>query len=166
VLKADNPGLIYCAISGFGRTGPYADRGGFDLIAQGMRADGDHRRGPGPAAGQGRRAGHRHHRRHHRPPWACSPPTPTSQKTGEGQLVDTSLFEAGISLTYWQSAICLATGISPGPMGSAHPLNAPYQAFEHRPTAGSTSALPTRTRLRRRGTGSARPDKFQTRRPK
>jgi crotonobetainyl-CoA:carnitine CoA-transferase CaiB-like acyl-CoA transferase len=51
-------------------------------------------------------------------------------RTGEGQLVDTSLFEAGITLTYWQSAICLATGISPGPMGSAHPLNAPYQAFE------------------------------------
>jgi crotonobetainyl-CoA:carnitine CoA-transferase CaiB-like acyl-CoA transferase len=51
-------------------------------------------------------------------------------KTGEGQLVDTSLFEAAISLTYWQSAICLGSGVSPGPMGSAHPLNAPYQAFE------------------------------------
>ncbi len=36
VLSEDNPGLIYCAISGFGRTGPYAERGGFDLIAQGM----------------------------------------------------------------------------------------------------------------------------------
>jgi crotonobetainyl-CoA:carnitine CoA-transferase CaiB-like acyl-CoA transferase len=35
-LRRDNPGLIYCALSGFGRTGPYADRGGFDLIAQGM----------------------------------------------------------------------------------------------------------------------------------
>jgi crotonobetainyl-CoA:carnitine CoA-transferase CaiB-like acyl-CoA transferase len=51
-------------------------------------------------------------------------------KTGEGQIVDTSLFEAGIVHTYWQSAIALATGISPGPMGSAHPLNGPYQAFE------------------------------------
>jgi crotonobetainyl-CoA:carnitine CoA-transferase CaiB-like acyl-CoA transferase len=50
-------------------------------------------------------------------------------RTGEGQQVDTSLFEAGIVQTYWQSAICLATGASPGPMGSAHPLNAPYQAF-------------------------------------
>ena len=36
VLRQENPGLIYCAISGFGRTGPYAERGGFDLIAQGM----------------------------------------------------------------------------------------------------------------------------------
>jgi crotonobetainyl-CoA:carnitine CoA-transferase CaiB-like acyl-CoA transferase len=46
--------------------------------------------------------------------------------------VDTSLLEAGITTTYWQSAICLATGISPGAIGSAHPLNAPYQAL---PTA-------------------------------
>ena len=50
--------------------------------------------------------------------------------TGAGQRVDTSLFEAGIIHTYWQSAIALATGVSPGPMGSAHPLNAPYQAFQ------------------------------------
>jgi crotonobetainyl-CoA:carnitine CoA-transferase CaiB-like acyl-CoA transferase len=49
--------------------------------------------------------------------------------TGKGQLVDTSLFEAGIMHTYWQSAICFATGTPPGAMGSAHPLNAPYQAF-------------------------------------
>jgi crotonobetainyl-CoA:carnitine CoA-transferase CaiB-like acyl-CoA transferase len=51
-------------------------------------------------------------------------------KTGAGQMVDTSLFEAGITHTYWQSAIALATGIAPGPMGSAHPLNGPYQAFK------------------------------------
>jgi crotonobetainyl-CoA:carnitine CoA-transferase CaiB-like acyl-CoA transferase len=51
-------------------------------------------------------------------------------ETGQGQRVDTSLFEAGIVHTYWQSAIALATGRPPGPMGSAHPLNAPYQAFE------------------------------------
>jgi crotonobetainyl-CoA:carnitine CoA-transferase CaiB-like acyl-CoA transferase len=44
-------------------------------------------------------------------------------------MVDTSLLEAGIVQTYWQSAIALATGVAPGPMGSAHPLNAPYQAF-------------------------------------
>jgi crotonobetainyl-CoA:carnitine CoA-transferase CaiB-like acyl-CoA transferase len=130
VLKADNPGLIYCAISGFGRTGPYADRGGFDLIAQGMG---------GLMAITGEGPG--------RPPVKVGAPVSDitagiiaamgvlaayvhRQKTGEGQFVDTSLFEAAISLTYWQSAICLASGISPGPMGSAHPLNAPYEAFE------------------------------------
>jgi crotonobetainyl-CoA:carnitine CoA-transferase CaiB-like acyl-CoA transferase len=50
-------------------------------------------------------------------------------KTGQGQRVDASLFEAGIVHTFWQSAIALATGVAPGPLGSAHPLNAPYQAF-------------------------------------
>ena len=44
-------------------------------------------------------------------------------------MVDTSLFEAGISLTYWQSAIAFATGQAPEALGSAHPLNAPYQSF-------------------------------------
>jgi len=53
-------------------------------------------------------------------------------KTGEGQLVDTSLYEAGIVQTYFHSAIFLATGESPGPIGSAHIMSAPYQAF---PTA-------------------------------
>ncbi|TCT10705.1 crotonobetainyl-CoA:carnitine CoA-transferase CaiB-like acyl-CoA transferase [Tepidamorphus gemmatus] len=128
-LKADNPGLIYCGLSGFGRTGPYATRGGFDLIAQGMSGlmsiTGE---GPG------------------RPPVKVGAPLTDITagvvaamgclaayvhrlKTGEGQVVDTSLLEAGIIHTYWQSAIAFATGISPGPMGSAHPLNAPYQAF-------------------------------------
>jgi crotonobetainyl-CoA:carnitine CoA-transferase CaiB-like acyl-CoA transferase len=51
-------------------------------------------------------------------------------KTGEGQWVETSLYEAALVQTYWQSAIALATGVAPCAMGSAHPLNAPYQAFE------------------------------------
>jgi crotonobetainyl-CoA:carnitine CoA-transferase CaiB-like acyl-CoA transferase len=128
-LRQDNPGLIYCEVSGFGRTGSYADRGGFDLIAQGMSGlmsiTGE---GPG------------------RPPVKVGAPVTDITagilaamgvlaayihrlRTGQGQRVDTSLFEAGIVHTYWQSAIALATGTSPGPMGSAHPLNAPYQAF-------------------------------------
>src|SRR5204862_7498142 len=51
-------------------------------------------------------------------------------KTGQGQWVETSLFEAALVQTYWQAAIALATGVAPRAMGSAHPLNAPYQAFE------------------------------------
>jgi crotonobetainyl-CoA:carnitine CoA-transferase CaiB-like acyl-CoA transferase len=129
-LRRDNPGLIYCALSGFGRTGPYGHRGGFDLVAQAMSGimsiTGE---GPG------------------RPPVKCGAPLTDITcgiiaamgvlaayahrlKTGRGQMVDTSLFEAGIVQTYWQSAIALATGIAPQPMGSAHPLSAPYQAFE------------------------------------
>jgi crotonobetainyl-CoA:carnitine CoA-transferase CaiB-like acyl-CoA transferase len=130
VLAAINPGLIYCEISGFGRTGPFAEQGGFDLVAQGlsgvMSITGE---GPG------------------RPPVKTGPPITDitagllsamgvaaayahKLKTGQGQRVDTSLFEAGITQTYWQSAIALATGVSPCPLGSAHPLNGPYQAFE------------------------------------
>lgn len=129
-LRQENPGLIYCEISGFGRSGPYAQRGGFDLIAQGMS---------GLMAITGEGPG--------RPPVKVGAPVTditagilgamgvaaayaNRLKTGEGQRVDTSLFEAGIVHTYWQSAIAFATGVSPGPMGSAHPLNAPYQAFE------------------------------------
>ena len=128
-LKADNPGLIYCEISGFGRTGPYAERGGFDLVAQGMS---------GLMAITGEGPG--------RPPVKVGAPISditagivaamgvvaayvNRLRTGNGQKVDTSLFEAGITHTYWQSAICFATGEAPEPLGSAHPLNAPYQAF-------------------------------------
>jgi crotonobetainyl-CoA:carnitine CoA-transferase CaiB-like acyl-CoA transferase len=50
-------------------------------------------------------------------------------RTGRGQLVDTSLLEGGIAYTVWESAIYFATGITPPPVGSAHRLAAPYQAF-------------------------------------
>ncbi|MCL5775988.1 CoA transferase [Limibaculum sp. FT325] len=129
-LRAENPGLIYVSISGFGRSGPYADRGGFDLIAQGMS-------GLMSITGEGTG----------RPPVKVGAPVSDitagilaamgvsaayahKLRTGQGQVVDTSLFEAAITHTYWQSAIAFATGEAPGPMGSAHPLNAPYQAFE------------------------------------
>ncbi|WP_246139525.1 CaiB/BaiF CoA transferase family protein [Phaeobacter marinintestinus] len=129
-LAKVNPRLIYCEISGFGRTGPYAERGGFDLIAQGMSGlmsiTGE---GPG------------------RPPVKVAAPISdinagilaamgvsaaysSMLQTGVGQKVDTSLFEAAITQTYWQSAIAFATGEKPDPLGSAHPLNAPYQAFQ------------------------------------
>jgi crotonobetainyl-CoA:carnitine CoA-transferase CaiB-like acyl-CoA transferase len=127
-LKKVNPGLIYCSISGYGRTGPYADKGGYDLIAQGMS---------GLMAITGEPGG--------APVKSGSPVCDINAgmlgalgvvaayvhrlKTGEGQLVDTSLYEAGIQQTYWQSAIYFATGTSPGPSGSAHILSAPDQAF-------------------------------------
>jgi crotonobetainyl-CoA:carnitine CoA-transferase CaiB-like acyl-CoA transferase len=133
-LRAHNPGLIYCSLTGFGLTGPYADRGGFDLVAQGMS-------GLMSITGEMPLPGHTP-----TPVKVGAPMTDITagilaamgilaayihrQKTGEGQQVDTSLFEAGITHTYWQSAIYLATGISPGPLGSAHPLMAPYQAFQ------------------------------------
>ena len=129
-LHKRHPRLIYCAVSGFGRTGPYAEHGGFDLIAQGMS---------GLMSITGEAPG--------RPPVKVGPPVTditagllaamgvtsalyAREVTGKGQMVDTSLYEAGITLTYWHSAICFATGDNPGALGSAHPLNTPYQAYQ------------------------------------
>lgn len=129
-LDALNPALIYCEISGYGRTGPMADEGGFDLMAQAlsglMSFTGE---GPG------------------RPPVKVGAPVADigagmlatigilaalheRKASGKGQRVDTSLYEAGLFQTLWQSAIYLASGEVPKAMGSAHPLDGPYQAFE------------------------------------
>jgi crotonobetainyl-CoA:carnitine CoA-transferase CaiB-like acyl-CoA transferase len=131
VLSAVNPGLIYCAISGYGRNGPAADKGGFDLIAQGfaglMSITGEPGGPPvktgnsvadinaGILAATGILAAYVH-----------------KLRTGLGQVVDTSLMEAALQQTYWHAAIYFATGESPGPTGSAHLLTAPYQAFHTR----------------------------------
>jgi crotonobetainyl-CoA:carnitine CoA-transferase CaiB-like acyl-CoA transferase len=129
-LRKEHPALIYCSLSGFGRTGPYKHRKGFDLVAQAMSGimsfTGETPDGPpvkcgaplsditcGILAAMGILAAYTHR-----------------LKTGEGQWVETSLYEAAMVQTYWQSAIALATGVAPRAMGSAHPLNAPYQAFE------------------------------------
>jgi len=130
LVSQGNPGLIYCEISGFGRTGPMARLGGFDLISQGYS-------GIMSVTGEGEG----------RPPVKCAPPLTDITagilaamgilaayierlETGKGQRVDTSLFEAGVTQSFWQAAVTLATGVSPGPLGSAHPLTAPYQAFQ------------------------------------
>lgn len=128
VLSAANPALIYCAVSGYGRDGPYGDKGGFDLIAQGfaglMSITGEPGGPPaktgnsvadinaGILAVVGILAAYAHR-----------------LKTGRGQVVETSLMEAALQQTYWHAAIQFATGNCPGPTGSAHILTAPYQAF-------------------------------------
>jgi crotonobetainyl-CoA:carnitine CoA-transferase CaiB-like acyl-CoA transferase len=128
VLSRANPGLIYCAISGYGRDGPLREKGGFDLIAQGfaglMSITGEPGGPPvktgnpvtdinaGILAAVGIAAAYAH-----------------KLKTGRGQIVDTSLLEAGLQQTYWHAAFQFAVGAPPGPSGSAHLLAAPYQAF-------------------------------------
>ena len=127
-----NPAIVYGAVSGFGRTGPYGERPGYDLMAQAMS-------GIMSVTGEGP----------DRPP--VKPGVPMTDITagillamgicaalrhrdvsGEGQMVDTSLFEAGIVQTYWHSCLAFATGEAPGPLGSGHPLMAPYQAIRTR----------------------------------
>ncbi len=127
-LAPDHPRLIYCSITGYGRTGPDRDRAGLDLILQAesglMSVTGE----PG------------------RPPVKVGVPVTdlasalygafaivtaliARERTGRGQLIDLSLIESGVSLAIWESSVFLTTGEVPGPIGSAHRLTAPYQAF-------------------------------------
>ena len=127
-LRQINPRLVYCSISGFGQTGPYAGRGGYDLIAQGMS---------GIMSATGSPDG---------PPVKVGVPVAdlggglfgvvgilcairARRVTGRGQLVDTSLFEAGLALSAWEATEYWYTGQIPKRLGTAHRLNAPYQAF-------------------------------------
>lgn len=127
-LSAENPRLIYASISGHGQTGPWAQKGGFDLIAQGlsgiMSVTGTPGGPPVKAGlpltdlGAGLFAtigilGALHHR----------------AQSGRGQHVDTSLVDAGLAMSVWEVTDYVATGKIPGPIGSAHRLTAPYQAF-------------------------------------
>jgi crotonobetainyl-CoA:carnitine CoA-transferase CaiB-like acyl-CoA transferase len=126
-----NPGLIYCAITGFGTTGPDAGRPGYDLIAQGMGgfmsftgeiggsplkvgiATADISAGMFAAYGVVAALYHR-------------------QSTGKGQKVETSLLEGQIAQLTFQAGRYFSTGESPRPMGNQHPLIAPYESFRTR----------------------------------
>jgi crotonobetainyl-CoA:carnitine CoA-transferase CaiB-like acyl-CoA transferase len=129
-LAKVNPALIYCSVSGFGLDGPYADRGGFDLIAQGMSgimsftgepdaerpvAAGvplsDLNAGTFAALGVLAALNHRH-------------------LTGEGQHVETSLQESALAYTIWESGLYLTTGEVAKPQGTRHRLAAPYEAVK------------------------------------
>ncbi len=127
-LKTVNPRLVYCSVSGFGQTGPYAEKGGFDLTAQAMS-------GLMYVTGEA-----------DRPPVKVGYPITDiggglyaalgivaalcgREKSGLGQLVDTSLFEAGVAWGMMASLNYFADGSVQGRMGSASPQNAPYQAF-------------------------------------
>ena len=130
-LSTIKPSLVYCTISGFGSTGPARNRGGFDLVAQGvsglMSITGHPEMPPakvgvpitdltaGLYGANGVMAAYIH-----------------ALKTGEGQIVDTSLMEAGIAYTVWESSVYFAEGEIPGPLGSAHRVSAPYQALRTR----------------------------------
>jgi crotonobetainyl-CoA:carnitine CoA-transferase CaiB-like acyl-CoA transferase len=128
VLAAANPPLIYASISGYGQTGPKREKGGFDLIAQGlsgiMSVTGDPGGRPVKAGvpltdlGAGLFAlvgilaalNHRH-------------------ATGVGQRVDTSLVDAGVALSVWEATEYFSGAGVPQALGSAHRMNAPYQAI-------------------------------------
>jgi formyl-CoA transferase len=130
-LAARNPALVYASISGFGQTGPYADRPGYDLIAQGMA---------GAISITGEPAG---------APVKCGVPVAdlgaalfcatailaacrNRDRTGRGQYVETSLYEAVLAMSVWESTEYWASGQVPQRMGSAHRMTAPYQVLATR----------------------------------
>lgn len=127
-LAALNPRIVFASISGFGQDGPYATRPGFDLIAQGMS---------GVMSVTGEPGGE---------PVKCGVPIAdlaaglyatngilaallARAHTGRGQHIDTSLYDAALALSVWESTEYWATGVAPHAMGAAHRLNAPYQVF-------------------------------------
>lgn len=127
-LSAVNPRLVYASISGFGQTGPWALRPGFDLIAQAMTGIISAQGLPGAEPvksgvpvgdlGAGLFA-----------TYAILSALIGRQATGRGQYIDTSLFDAAIALSVWETTELWATGRSPRPLGTANRMSAPYQAF-------------------------------------
>ena len=131
VLGAANPRLIWCSISGFGQTGPWATHGGLDMMAQGMS---------GLMAGNGPPEGEPY-----RLPIAITDLTAgmhaaiavlgaleARHGTGRGQRIDQSLFEAGVSLGVYEAAHVFAHGTRPERLGQRHRGSAPYRVFRTR----------------------------------
>ena len=128
VLRAVNPRIVYASISGFGQTGPYAAYPGYDLIAQAMTGIMSVTGEPGgapvksaiPVADLGSAL-------------FCAVGILAAllarHETGEGQYLETSLFESALALSVWESTEFWSTGRSPEPLGSANRMSAPYQAI-------------------------------------
>ncbi len=128
-LRDEFPGLVYCSISGFGQTGPYRDRAGYDFLAQGMggimSVTGEPEGMPmkvgigitdimtGMHASTAILAALRHR-----------------DATGAGQHIDLSLFETQISWLYYHAVEYLNTGRDPDRLGNAHASVVPYEVFE------------------------------------
>jgi formyl-CoA transferase len=125
-LAPECPGLIYASISGYGRTGPNASKGGFDLVAQGesglMSVTGEPGRRPVkvgvPIADLGAALFATN---------AILAALLFRARTGRGQFIDTSLLDAAVALSVWESAEYFSGAGVPGPLGSAHRMSAPYQ---------------------------------------
>jgi crotonobetainyl-CoA:carnitine CoA-transferase CaiB-like acyl-CoA transferase len=128
-LRRVNFGLVYASISGFGQTGPWADRPGFDLMAQAMS---------GVMSVTGYPDG---------PPVKAGVPVADigcalfaiygilsayigKSKTGEGQFIDASLFDSALAFSIWDTAQYWGTGIEPHKLGTANHMSAPYQAMK------------------------------------
>jgi crotonobetainyl-CoA:carnitine CoA-transferase CaiB-like acyl-CoA transferase len=127
-LKSFNPSLIYCSISGYGQTGPYRNKGGFDIIAQGFSGIMDM---TGERNGKPVKVGIAIHD-------IAAAQTALQSilaayiyrlKSGEGQYIDVSLVDSGLAWTVWEAAAYFGSGEVPCRTGTAHRVSAPYQGF-------------------------------------
>ena len=132
-LKKDNPGLIYCSVTGFGQTGPDKDRPGYDFMAQGMgglmsiTGERDDLPGGGPQRvgvpiidlTTGMYA-----------TIAICAAIANRAVTGKGQWIDVALLDSCVAFLANQAMNYFATGASPRPLGNAHPNIVPYQTFK------------------------------------
>jgi crotonobetainyl-CoA:carnitine CoA-transferase CaiB-like acyl-CoA transferase len=126
-LRAINPRIIYASISGFGQTGPWSQRPGFDLIAQAMggimsitgNPDGPPAKSGVPVADIGCALF---------AIYAILSAYISRLETGEGQYIDASLFEAAIAFAVWDISEFWGTGKVPQKLGTANRMSAPYQA--------------------------------------
>jgi len=127
-IRAVNPRLVYTSISGFGQTGPWADRPGFDLMAQAMS---------GVMSVTGYPGG---------PPVKAGVPVADigcalfaiygtlsafigARQTGQGQYIDAALFDAAMAFSVWDICDYWGTGKPPQPLGTSNKMTAPYQAM-------------------------------------
>ena len=128
-LRTVKPNLVYCSVTGFGQTGPYASRGGYDFVAQGM---GGFMAITGEEGGQPLRAG-----------VAMADVTTGlyatisilaalrhAERTGEGQQIDISLLDTQIACLANQAMNWLVGGVDPGRLGNRHPTVVPYKTFD------------------------------------
>jgi len=132
-IRATKPGIVYCSISAYGQTGPRAQEGGFDLTVQAMSGIMSITGEPGGA------------------PVKCGVPLADFSaglyaafsvvsalrgvaQTGEGAHIDVPMLGATLAIAALQTSEYFGTGRDPQKLGSAHPRNAPYQAFKARDT--------------------------------
>jgi len=128
VLKEVNPRLVYTSISGFGQTGPWADRPGFDLMAQAMSGvmsvtgypDSPPVKAGVPVADIGCALF---------AIYATLAAYIGAKNTGQGQYIDASLFETAMAFSVWDTCDWWGTGKPPQPLGTSNKMTAPYQAM-------------------------------------
>ncbi|QYK42416.1 MAG: CoA transferase [Paracoccaceae bacterium] len=128
-LRQVNPGLIYCSITGFGQTGPYAARAGYDFIIQGMAGL---MSVTGPVDGQPQKVGVAVTDIFTGVYSAVAILAALHQRgrTAQGQHIDMALMDVATGIMANQAMNYLATGTAPAKMGNAHPNLAPYAVFD------------------------------------